>query len=189
MRLEGTAQAAARGALSRVYEDNTLAKRALEVNGTIGDGNTPDGSTRTGTAAEDEVLAPGGVGGTYTLPVATASVLGGIKDGTGLTIAGDGTASVDYGTTGTTAAAGNDSRIVGALQASVAASTYAPLTSLTQTAAASPTTGTHAQGEFVRNTGPTEQGSTGAKYITTGWTCVAGGSPGTWVSNNVFTGN
>ena len=50
-------------------------------------------------------------GATYTLPVATASVLGGVKDGTGLTIAGDGTISVDYGTAAGTAAQGNDARL------------------------------------------------------------------------------
>lgn len=74
-----------------------------------------------------------GGGGTYTLPVATTTVLGGVKDGTGLTIAGDGTASVDYGTTAGTAAQGNDARITGALSTSVAATTYAPIASPTFT--------------------------------------------------------
>jgi hypothetical protein len=42
----------------------------------------------------------------YSLPIATPTVLGGVKDGTGVTIAGDGTLSVDYGTTATTATVG-----------------------------------------------------------------------------------
>lgn len=47
----------------------------------------------------------------YSLPVATAAVLGGVKDGTGVTIAADGTLSVDYGTTIGTAVQGNDARV------------------------------------------------------------------------------
>jgi hypothetical protein len=55
--------------------------------------------------------------GIYTLPPATASVLGGVKpDGTTLTNTA-GALSVTYGTSGTTAAAGNDARIIGALAA------------------------------------------------------------------------
>ena len=46
----------------------------------------------------------------YSLPTATASVLGGIKVGTGLGIS-SGVLSVSYGTTATTACAGNDSRL------------------------------------------------------------------------------
>lgn len=49
--------------------------------------------------------------GSYTLPVATSSVLGGVKDGTGVTIAGDGTLSVDYGSSAGTAVQGNDARV------------------------------------------------------------------------------
>ena len=46
----------------------------------------------------------------YSLPTATASVLGGIKVGTGLGIS-SGVLSVSYGNTATTACAGNDSRL------------------------------------------------------------------------------
>jgi len=41
---------------------------------------------------------------------------------------------------------------------------------------AAPTTGTHALGDFVRNSNPT-----GTAPII-GWTCTAGGTPGTWVA-------
>ena len=50
------------------------------------------------------------------LPIATASTLGAAGAGTGLAAAA-GSLSVQYGTTGGTAAAGNDSRITGAAQA------------------------------------------------------------------------
>jgi len=46
----------------------------------------------------------------YTLPNATASVLGGITVSTGLAVS-SGAVSVSYGTTGSTACAGNDSRL------------------------------------------------------------------------------
>ncbi len=69
----------------------------------------------------------------YTLPTATATVLGGVKpDGTTLTNT-SGALSVTYGTVANTAAQGNDTRIVGALQQSTAATTYAPLASPTFT--------------------------------------------------------
>ena len=124
VRLDGDAQKAARGALGQPLIPTLEAKRVLEFTGIAADGTAPDGSTRTGAAAEDEVLAPGGeiVGGggdgNYVLPVASPSLLGGVKDGTGVSIAGDGTLSVDYGTTAGTAAQGNDSRITGAAQKS-----------------------------------------------------------------------
>lgn len=41
---------------------------------------------------------------------------------------------------------------------------------------AAPTTGTYAQGDFIKNTAPT--GST----PTIGWICTASGTPGTWVA-------
>jgi hypothetical protein len=58
----------------------------------------------------------------------TAAQIAASVAGTGLTGSG-GTLIVNYGTTSTTAAAGNDSRIAGALSAATAASTYAPLAS------------------------------------------------------------
>lgn len=51
--LTGEAQTAARGGLSGDLTENTLAKRALEADGTVADGTTPDGSTRTGKPAAD----------------------------------------------------------------------------------------------------------------------------------------
>ena len=62
---------------------------------------------------------------TYTLPAATTSTLGGTIVGTGLGVS-SGTISVVYGTTANTAAAGNDSRIVGALSAATAAAPISP---------------------------------------------------------------
>lgn len=52
-----------------------------------------------------------------------------------------------------------------------------------------PAGGTWQQGDFVRKFSPTEQGTSGSKYIVTGWSCVASGSPGTWVECRVLTGN
>lgn len=76
--------------------------------------------------------------GAYTLPTATATVLGGVKpDGTTISNTA-GALSVTYGTAASTAAQGNDSRITGALSAATAASTYAPLVA---TAASVSTTG------------------------------------------------
>jgi len=43
-------------------------------------------------------------------------------------------------------------------------------------ATAAPTTGTHALGDFVRNSNPT------GAAPTYGWLCTAGGTPGTWVA-------
>lgn len=54
---------------------------------------------------------------------------------------------------------------------------------------AAPTTGTWAQGDTVRNSAPTEIGTAGSKYVLTGWICVAGGTPGTWVQQRTLTGN
>lgn len=54
---------------------------------------------------------------------------------------------------------------------------------------AAPTTGTWAQGDQLRNSAPTEQGSAGSKYCVTGWICTAGGTPGTWVALRALTGN
>ena len=58
-----------------------------------------------------------------------------------------------------------------------------------QAATAAPNTGTSAQGDFVRNSNPTELGSAGSKYVIHGWQCVAGGTPGTWVQCRFLTGN
>lgn len=47
----------------------------------------------------------------------------------------------------------------------------------------------YAQGDFIRNSAPTELGSAGSKYVVIGWICVAGGQPGTWVACRCSTGN
>lgn len=52
-----------------------------------------------------------------------------------------------------------------------------------------PSTGTWATGNFYWNSTPSETGETGSKYVTLGWSCTAGGSPGTWVGVRAFTGN
>lgn len=41
---------------------------------------------------------------------------------------------------------------------------------------AAPTTGSHKQGDFIRNTAPT------GSYPISGWLCTASGTPGTWVA-------
>ena len=61
--------------------------------------------------------------GTYTLPNATTSVLGGVIVGTGLSVT-SGTISVSYGTSGTTACVGNDSRLSDARTPTAHASTH-----------------------------------------------------------------
>lgn len=82
----------------------------------------------------------------YSLPVATSAILGGVKDGTGLTIAIDGTASVDYGTAAGTAVQGNDTRVT-ADQAAATASIRTLGTNATQAAA-----GNHTHGSFNNST-------------------------------------
>lgn len=47
----------------------------------------------------------------------------------------------------------------------------------------------YSQGDRIMNLQPTELGSTGSKYVVTGWICVAGGQPGTWVQMRTLTGN
>lgn len=54
---------------------------------------------------------------------------------------------------------------------------------------AAPTAGTHAQGDFVRNSTPSEAGSAGNKYVVLGWICTVSGTPGTFVSCRCLTGN
>jgi len=64
VRLTGEAQMAARGGMGGDIEENTLAKKALEADGTVADGSTPDGSTLTGKPAADVVVTTeAGAGG------------------------------------------------------------------------------------------------------------------------------
>ena len=53
---------------------------------------------------------------------------------------------------------------------------------------AAPTTGQHAQGDFVHNSAPTVLGTAGSKYTINGWVCVASGTPGTWAECRFLTG-
>lgn len=55
--------------------------------------------------------------------------------------------------------------------------------------ATAPTTGTHALGDYCKNSSPTELGTTGSKYIIVGWICTAEGTPGTWQESRTLTGN
>lgn len=56
-------------------------------------------------------------------------------------------------------------------------------------AAAVPTTGTYAQGDFIRNSAPVEAGTAGSKYVVVGWVVSVGGSPGTLLQCRFLTGN
>jgi hypothetical protein len=56
-------------------------------------------------------------------------------------------------------------------------------------ASAVPTTGTYAQGDFIRNSAPVEAGTAGSKYVITGWIVTIGGTPGTLLQCRVLTGN
>ncbi|MFD0738232.1 hypothetical protein ACFQZQ_02870 [Lysobacter koreensis] len=56
-------------------------------------------------------------------------------------------------------------------------------------ATAAPTTGTYAHGDYVRNAAPVEAGAAASKYVVLGWTCVAAGTPGTWLQCRALTGN
>lgn len=63
------------------------------------------------------------------------------------------------------------------------------ITAVTNATTAAPADGPHKQGDFVRNSEPTELGSGGSKYVIYGWVCVASGTPGTWVQSRFLTGN
>jgi hypothetical protein len=54
---------------------------------------------------------------------------------------------------------------------------------------AAPTTGTWAQGDFIKHSAPVEAGAAASKYVIWGFGCVAGGTPGTWVQLRFLTGN
>lgn len=46
-----------------------------------------------------------------------------------------------------------------------------------------------AKGDTIPNNNPTELGAAGSKFVITGWICVAGGQPGTWLQCRSLTGN
>lgn len=56
-------------------------------------------------------------------------------------------------------------------------------------AAVIPTTGTFAQGDFIRNSAPVEAGTAGSKYVVVGWVATVGGTPGTLLPCRFLTGN
>ena len=60
---------------------------------------------------------------------------------------------------------------------------------VTNATTAAPTSGPNQQGDFVRNSTPTELGAASSKYVILGWVCVASGTPGTWVEFRGLTGN
>jgi hypothetical protein len=76
VRLDGEARQIARGGAGLRLIDSIVQKAALEAAGTVADGNRADGSTVTGTAADDEVLLPGGEGASATF---TASGTGAVE--------------------------------------------------------------------------------------------------------------
>jgi len=63
------------------------------------------------------------------------------------------------------------------------------ITAVTNATTAAPTAGPNKQGDFVRNSTPTELGAASSKYVIYGWLCVASGTPGTWVQCRFLTGN
>ena len=104
-------------------------KRVINT-GNLGAGLSWDGSALnvSGTGA-----GPAGPAGpTGPTSAATASSIGAVKPGAGLSIAGDGTLAVVTGAGAGSVAAGNDARIVGALQASAAAAAFQALGSANQ---------------------------------------------------------
>lgn len=54
---------------------------------------------------------------------------------------------------------------------------------------AAPATGVWAQGDFLRNSAPSELGSSSSKYVILGWICTVSGEPGTWLQCRTLTGN
>jgi hypothetical protein len=63
------------------------------------------------------------------------------------------------------------------------------ISSIDNAATAAPTTGTWAQGDFIRNSAPAEAGVVTTKYVVFGWVCSVSGTPGTWLQCRFLTGN
>lgn len=67
------------------------------------------------------------------------------------------------------------------------------INAVTNAASSVPTTGTWAQGDFVRNSTPSEAGTAGSKYVITGWLRLTSGSNNVlntdWVATRSLTGN
>lgn len=83
VRLDDLARRLARGGNTLRLLDNIVAKAAGEVAGTAPSGNTPDGSLGNGTAADDEVLLPGGIINATSISVRDFGAVGnGVADDT-----------------------------------------------------------------------------------------------------------
>ena len=63
------------------------------------------------------------------------------------------------------------------------------ITACGNAATSAPTTGAWQQGDFIRNSAPTELGTAGSKYVIHGWICTTAGTPGTWKQARYLTGN
>lgn len=61
------------------------------------------------------------------------------------------------------------------------------ITAVTNAATAPPVSGEWMQGDFIRNSEPSESGSPAT--VTIGWVCIESGEPGTWVPCQFLTGN
>jgi hypothetical protein len=89
---------------SQTLTNKTLNSPVVTGSLTAGGGTGTNGQVLTSTGSGVQwTTVSGGGGGEYSLPIASASVLGGIKIGSGLQIAGDGTVDV-IGASGSTAA-------------------------------------------------------------------------------------
>jgi hypothetical protein len=89
---------------SQTLTNKTLNSPVVTGSLTAGGGTGTNGQVLTSTGSGVQwTTVSGGGGGDYTLPIASASVLGGIKIGNGLQVAGDGTVDV-IGASGSTAA-------------------------------------------------------------------------------------
>jgi len=89
---------------SQTLTNKTLNSPVITGSLTAGGGTGTNGQVLTSTGSGVQwTTVSGGGGGDYTLPVASVSVLGGIKIGSGLSVAGDGTVDV-IGASGSTAA-------------------------------------------------------------------------------------
>ena len=87
---------------SQTLTNKTLNSPAVTGTITAGGGVGTSGQVLTSTGTGVQWTTVSGGGGSYTLPIASPSVLGGIKIGSGLQIAGDGTVAVT-GASGSTA--------------------------------------------------------------------------------------
>jgi hypothetical protein len=81
------------------------------------------------------------------------------------------------------------SRLFRAIASKVNGMADGRLTVIDNALTAAPTTGTWAQGDFVRNSAPAEAGAAASKYVIYGWICSVGGTPGTWLQCRFLTGN